>query len=304
MAKLYGSSSLFDLFPGVASSGRLFPLGRGASGASRFILEGGDARFFVKMSPGAEPRKAVLDRLLAAGYACPVCVSEHVAQGWTCRVYDYIDGKDGREAEEFVVGDAAARIVNNLRILESLDMKQASTLPPVSVGRKLEECLDDIDVFFRERNSPFPYSAGFFRRKAAEYAESFTGVVPRPIHGDVKIDNFMLSDSGLYVLDDGDLSVGPFAFNFQYGAHQLYLQDDRGGRLMKEVISEYYTGSIPLSFHDNLKFILVRKFFDRYRDKAPGKREGFVSLFANIFHDIFTCDRIACLEDGSGEPSL
>lgn len=303
MAKLYGNNSLFDLFPGGASSGRLVPLGRGASGASRFILEEGDERFFVKVSPGAEPRKVVLDRLLAAGYACPRCVSEHVAQGRTCRVYDYIDGKNGREAEEFVVGDAAVRIVDNLRILESLDMKLASTLPPVSVGRKLEECLDDIDVFFRERNSPFPYPARFFRGKAEEYAASFRDVVPLPIHGDVKIDNFMSSDAGLYVLDDGDLSVGPFAFNFQYGAHQLYLQDDRGGQLMKEVISEYYNGRIPLSFHNNLKFILIRKFFDRYKDKEPGKSERFVSIFAHIFHEIFTCDRIACLEDGPGEPS-
>lgn len=287
--------SALDVFPQIASYECVTPFSGGASGAFHFILEKESSKFFLKIFKNEAPRKAILDELSSIGYSCPQCLSEYISSGKTCRVYEYINGINLGVINSKNFGWISLQIVKNLRLLESIDIKKLSCIPEIGIMQKLEECLTDIDDFFGCFSSPFPYSSDYFKQKAKEYAESFNGIELCLIHGDVKIDNFILRNEKLYVLDDGDLSISPFAFNFQYSVHQLYFQDEKSGQLIKTIINQYFQGNIPKWFHNNLKFLLIKKFFNRYKDKAIEKKAEFIVLFKHIFRDIFSNEYISGL---------
>lgn len=284
-----------DAFSPIVSSGSLTPFWGGASGARHFILKRGTDKFFVKVSRNGVPLKHLLDYLFGIGYSCPECINEQVSDGVICRIYEFIEGLNLDRINVEQYGRIASQVVGDLRLLESLDAERTACLPEISIEQKTEECLSEIDRYFHSFPSPFPYTIDFFRQKACEYAESFKGTISHPIHGDVKIDNFILADGKPYILDDGDLSYGPFAFNFQFSVHQLFLQDENNGHFLRAIINDYYQGEIPKSFQDNLKFLLIKKFFNRYKDKTPERRSGFLTLFEHIFQDIFSNEHITCL---------
>lgn len=285
--------SALDAFPQIASFGYITPFYGGSSGARHFVMAKDGESFFVKISQSDDSKKALLNELSSYGYSCPICVSEYIADGKTCRVYKFIGGQNLEVVNTGRYGLIASQIVDNLKILESINVKSLLGVSEISITQKLAECLSEIDVYFRCFPSSLPFSSYEFKQRATEYAGSFNGVERHLIHGDIKIDNFILGEDKLFILDDGDLSIGPFAFNFQYSVHQLYLRDEKSGLLLKAIINNYFQGDVPKSFHNNLKFILIKKFFNRYKDKDPEKKEEFRVLFEHIFRDIFSNEYIS-----------
>lgn len=267
--------------PFLLDGDKITPLDKGHTMARKWLVERGKQKFFLKET-NKTIQKEVYKEISLSTKALPKLVEQFIQDGKTFSLYEFRESLDFDKMNAQEVLCFANLAAEKLKALS----KAKASLPKQDIKKTIKTCKEEIGFYFENRQDNLPLSKEEFLQLVDKFSTSFEKQKPVLLHGDVKPENIIFDNEVCFV-DTDEMRYGPFVFNFEYSVQMFFDKREHYKTFLWQLVYNFYDGELPTEFENNLKFVCIKKFFNRAKMFICAKdRKGeqdFVEEFVPIF---------------------
>ncbi len=260
---------------------KIISIDRGHTTAKKWIVERKKKRYFLKQTKQFV-KKEIYDKIWVETKTLPKLFERTVQDAKIFSLYEFQDSKDFDSFSEKEVLDYANKTAESLKKFSMVEVD----LPKQDLKETIKQCKEEIEFYFAKREDNLTILKNEFLVFVDNFSTSFERQKQVLLHGDVKPENIIFSDEVCFV-DTEEMRYGFFLFNFQYSVQMFFDNRERYRQFFWQLAKSYYDGKLPEEFENNLKFVCIKKFFNRVKMFIVAKDEKGEREFIDEFQPIF-----------------
>ena len=267
--------------PFLLKNDKVISLKKGHTTAKKWIVERDKKKYFLKETTSVIQRD-VYEEINSSTEALPKLIDQ---SGVGDKIYTLYEFKEGKDFEELTTDEILKYATLTAKKLKQFS-KIKTNLPTQDLQETIKKCKEEIDFYFEKREDNLIVSKKEFSLFVDKFSTSFDCQKTVLLHGDIKPENIIFDDDVCFV-DTDQMRYGFFLFNFEYSVQMFFDKREKYKKFLWKMVEEYYDDILPEWFEDNLKFVCIKKFFNRAKmfisaNDEVGEKE-FIQEFKPIF---------------------